>query len=715
MENLKKKFIDYINDDNYVPKTMKEILIDLGYFNPSDLKEFNQIYDILNQMKEQRYYFESKKSRIVSPLMMNLHIGTFISNRKGFGFIRYDKKDIRDLYIPSKDRFTAMNGDRVVAEITKEASGYTRAEGRIVDIVERVTTQIVGRFKDHDNFGFVIPRDDSLCSDIFIPKKYKNSAKEDDVVVVEIIHWQTMEKKNPEGKIVEVLGNKDDRGIEIESIIREHGLPLEFQQKVLDEANYVAVPIPEEEYERRRDLRNESIFTMDGADAKDLDDAIQVKLLDNGNYLLGVHIADVTHYVREKSNLDKEALKRATSVYLVDKVIPMLPKQLSNGVCSLNPNEDKLTLSVEMEIDNKGNVVKYDIFESIINSKARMVYTDVSDILENNDRGKKIKYAELVDDFRYAEKLARILMKKREKRGALDFNFPEPYIHLDDKGRPYSIEPYERRIANRIIEEFMLVANETVAEHFYWLGIPFVYRIHETPSSTKMESLNNFMNQYNIIVKGDLEEVHPKSLQKIIKEVEGKQGEKAIHTLILRSLKQAKYSPECSGHFGLAAKYYCHFTSPIRRYPDLQIHRIIKEYINKGISGRREDKLKDIVFKASEQSSEMERKAEVAERDIDKYYKCIYMEDKIGEEFTGIISSVTGYGFYVELPDTVEGLVPISSLTQDSYIYDENKHELIGQGYSNEMHIISFKIGDEVNVKLDSVNPEAREITFSLL
>ena len=709
-ERIKKEIVDFINSDDYKPMTLDEISEELKL-----LEEYTKedIIEVIKELDNDLYIVYTKKQRVLSPLQANTHVGTFIAHKKGFGFVKYDKEDMQDLFIPSKNVNHAMHGDRVIAEIIKEASGFKRREGSIVTVIKRNTHQVVGVFERHEHFGFVKPREKSV-GDVYIPEKFFNEAEEGDVVVVELTCFPYKDKK-AEGKIVEVLGNENDRGIEIESIIREHGLPLEFNQKVLDNANHVAVPIPEEEYERRRDLRNETIFTMDGADAKDLDDAIQVKLLDNGNYLLGVHIADVTHYVREKSNLDKEALKRATSVYLVDKVIPMLPKQLSNGVCSLNPNEDKLTLSVEMEINDKGTVVRYDIFESIINSKARMVYTDVSDILENNDRGKKIKYAELVDDFRYAEKLARILMKKREKRGALDFNFPEPYIHLDEKGRPYSIEPYERRIANRIIDEFMLVANETVAEHFYWLGIPFVYRIHETPSSTKMESLNNFMSQYNIIIKGDLEEVHPKSLQKIIKEVEGKQGEKAIHTLVLRSLKQAKYSPDCSGHFGLAAKYYCHFTSPIRRYPDLQIHRIIKENLNGGLSSRRQDKLKDIVLKASEQSSEMERKAEVAERDIDKYYKCIYMENKIGEEFTGIISSVTGYGFYVELPDTVEGLVPIASLIQDSYIYDENKHELIGQGYSNEMHIISYKIGDEVKVKLDSVNPEAREITFSVL
>ena len=709
MDELKKRVINYINDDKYIPLKPTELAIKLGI----ESHQMNDFFKLIDDLKSEMYLILTKKDRIIPPNQAGIFVGKFISHRKGFGFVESDKEDERDLYIPMKDVGDAMHGDRVLAEITREASGYKRAEGKVVEVITRTVTQIVGTFKPHEHFGFVVPREKSLRTDVYIQEKYFNGAKEDDVVVVEILQWAKDDKK-PEGKIIEVLGNKDNRGIEIESIIREHGLPLEFQQKVLDNANYVAVSIPEEEYDRRRDLRDKHIFTMDGADAKDLDDAIQVEMLDNGNYLLGVHIADVTHYVKEKSELDKEALKRATSVYLVDKVIPMLPKQLSNGVCSLNPNEDKLTLSVFMEIDSRGIVVWSSIEETIINSKARMVYTDVSDILENNDRGLKIKYAELVDDFRLAEKLARVLMKKREKRGALDFNFPEPYIHLDENGKPYSIEPYERRIANKIIEEFMLVTNETVAEYFYWLGIPFVYRIHETPSSTKMETLNSFINQFNILIKGDLEEVHPKALQKIIKEMEGKPGEKAINTLLLRSLKQAKYSPDCSGHFGLAASYYCHFTSPIRRYPDLQIHRIIKEFINGGINNRRQDKLKDIVFKASEQSSEMERKAEVAERDIDKFYKCIYMEDKIGEEFEGIISSVTNYGFYVELPDTVEGLVPIEYIEGDSYIYNEKNHELIGQGYSNEVHIISYKIGDKVNIKVEHVNAETREITFKL-
>ena len=709
MEDIKKSIISLVNDDKYIPMTITEICLKLG------LENSHGVMKIMEELIEDLYIIVTKKNRIISPNQAGMFVGKFISHRKGFGFVESDKEDERDLYIPSKDVGDAMHGDRVLAEIVKEQSGHKRAEGKVVRVIKRTVTQIVGTFKPHEHFAFVVPREKSLRTDVYIQEKYFNGAMEDDVVVVEILQWAKDDKK-PEGKVIEVLGNKYNRGMEIESIIREHGLPLEFEQKVLDNANHVAVPIPEEEYERRRDLRDKHIFTMDGADAKDLDDAIQVEMLPNGNFMLGVHIADVTHYVKEKSNLDKEALKRATSVYLVDKVIPMLPKQLSNGVCSLNPDEDKLTLSVFMEINNKGDVVKNTIEETIIRSKARMVYTDVSDILENDDRQLKIKYADLVDDFRLAEKLAKILMKKREKRGALDFNFPEPYIHLDEKGIPYDIEPYERRIANKIIEEFMLVTNETVAEYFYWLGIPFVYRIHETPSSSKIEALNKFIHNYDLLIKGDIEEVHPKAIQKILKSIDGKPEERAISSLVLRSLKQAKYSPDCSGHFGLAAKYYCHFTSPIRRYPDLQIHRIIKEFINKqGLNSNRQNKLKDIVLKASEQSSEMERKAEVAERDIDKYYKCLYMENKIGQEFKGFISSVTPYGFYVELPDTVEGLVPIESLKDDYYEYNENTQELIGQGLkTTEMHIISFKVGDELTVKLVNVNTEAREITFNI-
>lgn len=706
MDKLKEKVIKMVNDDKYIPLTPTELAIKLE-LNQEEICTFNKL---IKEMIEDLYLVVTKKGRIIPPSQTSSFVGKFISHRKGFGFVQSDKEGIQDLYIQSKDVNGAMHNDRVLAEITKPASGDKRAEGRILRVIKREVTKVVGTFKPNNHFGFVTPMEKEITTDIYISEKYFNGAKENDRVVVQITKW-AKDNKKPEGMIIEVLGNKDERGIEIESIIREHGLPLEFPSKVLDEANYVAVPIPNEEIERRRDLRNKLIYTIDGVDAKDLDDAISVDLLDNGNYQLGVHIADVTHYVKEKSNLDKDALKRATSVYLVDKVIPMLPKQLSNGVCSLHPKTDKLTLSIFMEIDKKGKVVNYEIIESVIDSKFRLNYTEVSNVLENKENETSLHDSkELLESLINAEKLAKILMKKREKRGALDFDFPEAYIQLDETGNVKHIEPYERRIANRIIEEFMLIANETIAEHFYWLGIPFVYRIHETPSSTKMETLNKFVNQYNLFVKGDTEEVHPKALQSIIKAIQGKKEEKAISTIILRSLKQAKYSPECTGHFGLAASYYCHFTSPIRRYPDLQIHRIIKEFINNEMTSRRQDKLKDIVLKASEQSSEMERKTEVAERDIHKYYKCLYMEDKIGEEFEGMISSVTSFGIYVELPDTVEGLIPISNLVDDYYIFNETEFNMAGQN-TNKM----FKVGDEIKVKLDLVNVDSREITFSIV
>ena len=409
-------------------------------------------------------------------------------------------------------------------------------------------------------------------------------------------------------------------------------------KKVLEEAQKVAQPIPQEEIDRRLDIRDLNIFTIDGEDAKDLDDAISIERLSNGNFKLGVHIADVTHYVHEKSKLDKEALKRATSVYLVDTVIPMLPKTLSNGVCSLNPHEDKLTLSVFMEIDRKGNVKQYDIKETIINSKARMTYTEVSDILEHDDEELKAKYSHVADDFKTAEELAKILMQRRNQRGAIDFDFPEAKIILTPEGKVSDIKEYERRISNRIIEEFMLITNETVAEHYFWLNIPFVYRIHETPSSEKMQELGKFVSTFGYTIKGDLEEVHPKALQSIISAIKGKKEEEAISTIMLRSLRQARYSPECSGHFGLAAKYYSHFTSPIRRYPDLQIHRIIKEQLNNKINKKRQEQLVNIVDYASTQSSERERAADLAERDVKDYYKAVYMEDKVGEEFDGVVS-----------------------------------------------------------------------------
>lgn len=704
-EELKQKLLGLISEAAYNPLKKEELAMIFDIHHT----EMPMFYNFLDELVESGYLILTKKGKYTSPNQMGLFVGKLVSHKKGFGFVESDEEYTQDLFIPADSLNGAMHNDRVIAEITTPATDEKRAEGKIIKVVERAITDVVGTFQESKNFGFVLPDNKKFNKDIFIPKKFFNGARGNDKVVCRITQWPTEDRK-PEGKIIEILGQKGDRYVEIASVIREHGLPEEFPKKVLDEAEKVAIEIPQEEIDRRLDIRDMNIFTIDGEDAKDLDDAVSIEVLDNGNYKLGVHIADVTHYVKEKSKLDKEALKRATSVYLVDKVIPMLPKTLSNGVCSLNPFEDKLTLSVFMEIDHKGEVVKHDIKETIINSKARMTYTEVSDILEKDDEKLKKTFAKVADDFFTAEKLARILMKRREKRGAIDFDFPEAKIILNNDGDVVDIKQYERRISNRIIEEFMLITNETVAEHFFWLNMPFVYRVHETPAHEKIETLNKFISTFGYVIKGDLESVHPKALQGIIEQIHGKTEEKAISTIMLRSLKQARYSPECVGHFGLAAQYYSHFTSPIRRYPDLQIHRIIKEFLNGKISQKRQDQLAQIVDYASTQSSEREREAELAERDVKDIYKARYMEDRVGEEFVGIVSSVTSFGMFIELDNTVEGLVRLADMGDDYYIFDENTFTILGERTKK-----MYRIGDVVKIKVEKVNVDFKEIDFKLL
>lgn len=705
LPGLKERLLGLINDPAYTPLKKEELAL-IFDIHPTEMPMF---YNFLEELEEDGYIGKTKKGKIASPKSMGYFVGKFVAHRKGFGFVESDEEYTQDLFIPAADVNGAMHNDRVVAEITKPATDERRAEGAIIKVLEREITKVVGEFQSNKTFGFVIADEKKFNQDIYIPKKYFSGAKDGDKVVVQITIWPQAGRK-PEGKIIEVLGPKGEKEVEILSIIRAHGLPEEFPKKVLEEAQKVAVPIPQEEIDRRLDIRDLNIFTIDGEDAKDLDDAISIERLSNGNFKLGVHIADVTHYVHEKSKLDKEALKRATSVYLVDTVIPMLPKTLSNGVCSLNPHEDKLTLSVFMEIDRKGNVKQYDIKETIINSKARMTYTEVSDILENDDEELKAKYSHVAEDFKTAEVLARILMDRRSKRGAIDFDFPEAKIILTPEGKVSDIKEYERRISNRIIEEFMLITNETVAEHYFWLNIPFVYRIHETPSPEKMQELGKFVSTFGYTIKGELEEVHPKALQSIINAIKGKREEEAISTIMLRSLKQARYSPECSGHFGLAAQYYSHFTSPIRRYPDLQIHRIMKEHLNNKINKKRQEQLVNIVDYASTQSSERERAADLAERDVKDYYKAVYMEDKVGEEFDGVVSSVTSFGMFIELPNTVEGLSRLANMGDDYYIYDEMTYTIIGERTRK-----TYRIGDPVRIKVDNVNVDLREIDFKIL
>ena len=705
LPGLKERLLGLINDPAYTPLKKEELAL-IFDIHPTEMPMF---YNFLEELEEDGYIGKTKKGKIASPKSMGYFVGKFVAHRKGFGFVESDEEYTQDLFIPAADVNGAMHNDRVVAEITKPATDERRAEGEIIKVLEREITKVVGEFQSNKTFGFVIADEKKFNQDIYIPKKYFSGAKDGDKVVVQITVWPQAGRK-PEGKIIEVLGPKGEKEVEILSIIRAHGLPEEFPKKVLEEAQKVAVPIPQEEIDRRLDIRDLNIFTIDGEDAKDLDDAISIERLSNGNFKLGVHIADVTHYVHEKSKLDKEALKRATSVYLVDTVIPMLPKTLSNGVCSLNPHEDKLTLSVFMEIDRKGNVKQYDIKETIINSKARMTYTEVSDILENDDEELKAKYSHVAEDFKTAEVLAKILMERRSRRGAIDFDFPEAKIILTPEGKVSDIKEYERRISNRIIEEFMLITNETVAEHYFWLNIPFVYRIHETPSPEKMQELGKFVSTFGYTIKGDLEEVHPKALQSIISAIKGKREEEAISTIMLRSLKQARYSPECSGHFGLAAQYYSHFTSPIRRYPDLQIHRIMKEHLNNKINKKRQEQLVNIVDYASTQSSERERAADLAERDVKDYYKAVYMEDKVGEEFDGVVSSVTSFGMFIELPNTVEGLSRLANMGDDYYIYDEMTYTIIGERTRK-----TYRIGDPVRIKVANVNVDLREIDFKIL
>lgn len=702
---LKERLLGLINDSAYSPLKKEELAV-IFDIHPAEMPMF---YNFLDELEEDGYIGRTKKGKIMSLNQMGLFVGKFVSHRKGFGFVESDEEYTQDLFIPADNVNTAMHNDRVIAEIVTPATDDRRAEGKIIKVVKREVTEVVGLFQPSKNFGFVVPDNKKFNQDIYIPKKFFSGAKENDKVVVEITVWPSEDRK-PEGKIIEVLGQKGERGVEIDSIVKAHGLPEEFPKKVLDEAEFVAVPIPEEEIQRRFDIRDLKTFTIDGEDAKDLDDAVSIEKLSNGNFKLGVHIADVTHYVREKSKLDKEALKRATSVYLVDKVIPMLPKTLSNGMCSLNPFEDKLTLSIFMEINDKGEVVKHDIYESVINSKARMTYTEVSDILEKDDPLLKKTFSHMVDEFKMSEELARILMKRRERRGSIDFDFPEAKIILNKDGEVVDIKHYERRISNRIIEEFMLISNETIAEHYFWLGLPFVYRVHETPSAEKMEQLSKFVATFGYTIKGDLEDVHPKALQAIVENIKGKREEEAISTILLRSLKQARYEPTCLGHFGLAAKYYCHFTSPIRRYPDLQIHRIIKEQLNNKINQKRQDQLSNIVEYASTQSSERERAAELAERDVHDYYKACYMADKVGQEFEGTISSVTNFGMFVELENTIEGLVRLANMADDYYIYDDMTYTIIGERTKK-----TFRIGDPVRIRVDRVNVDFREIDFELL
>lgn len=704
MSKIKESILEFLRRESYRPMSAEE----LAKAFQIDRKQIGEFLSIIDEMEEEGLIFKTSKEKYGLPEKMNLVIGKLQGHQKGFGFVIPDDEKLMDVFIPAENINGAMHNDRVVARIVKAATPTKTAEGEIIKIIKRANTRVVGTFEKNSYFGFVIPDDKRIYQDIFISKSNFNGAKDGDKVIVEVTKWPE-KRRNPEGRIIEVLGNKNKPGIDILSIIKKYNLPEEFPKEVEEYANAIPDEIPEKEIKRRRDLRDLKIVTIDGEDAKDLDDAVSIERLPDGKFKLGVHIADVTYYVKEKSPLDKEALKRGTSVYLVDRVIPMLPKKLSNGVCSLNPRVDRLTLSCVMTIDQNGKVVDYEIFESVIKTCERMTYTDVTKILRDNDPDLIKRYDYLYEDFKAMEELCNILNRKRMQRGALDFDFEECKIILDEKGKPVEVKPYERDIANRIIEEFMIVCNETIAEHMFWANIPFVYRIHEDPDYEKIMHFNEFVHNLGYKVKF-AKDIHPKMLQEVLESAKGKKEQPIVDMLLLRSLKQARYSPECSGHFGLASKYYCHFTSPIRRYPDLIIHRIIKEYLKGKIDEKRIEKLKAVVEKAAKQSSDMERLADEAERETEDLKKAEYMAERIGEIYTGIISSVTHFGMFVELPNTIEGLVHINSMTDDYYIFDENLYALIGE----ETRKI-YRLGDEVKVKVHRVDIESRNIDFVLV
>ncbi len=636
----------------------------------------------------------------------NIHRGIMEKNRRGFGFVKCEGEE-RDVFVSAASMNGAMNGDEVEVDLIPEYLWKDSPEGIVTRIVSRNTTEVAGTFEKSKKFGFVIPESRRQKEDIFVRKKDFSGAKRGDKVIVRITKYPDR-KNSAEGHITEIISRFGQPGGDIKALARSYGMRETFPSRASAEAKAMKKRgVRKEDLKGRRDLRNKTVFTIDGRDSKDFDDAVSIELLKNGNYLLGVHIADVAHYVSEGGYLDKVAAERGTSVYLIDHVVPMLPKDLSNNICSLNPHEDRLALSVDMELTKEGRLVSHEIYESVINSSERLVYDDVSDILENGDEALSEKYGHIKNELLMMKTLAEALKKNRESRGSLDFDLDESYIRLDKSGVPVSVEAASRRIANRMIEEFMLLANETVAEHFYWMGIPFIYRVHEKPALEKIESLKVFLQSFGIRLRGSDGNIHPKALSDVLSQVKGRTDENIVNTVTLRSMQKAYYSTSCEGHFGLAMKYYCHFTSPIRRYPDLMIHRIIKAVIKGELDDDKRKSFEISAENAAKTSSDAEKKAVEAEREVEKMKKAEYMSYHIGERFDGVISGVTGFGIYVQLENTVEGLIRIDSLYDDHYDHIENKYMLIGRHTRK-----TYKLGDEIGIIVDDVDTDRNEIDF---
>ena len=667
-----------------------------------DKKDFREVLDAL--AREGKISIDLKGK--IKPLPADVKVGKYMATQRGFGFVRVEGED-DDIFIPGSYTKSALDGDTVQVLVKKEGGEGKRREGQVLNILERGNSVLVGTYTRSRNFGFVTPDNQKFTKDIYVAKAESKGAVTGHKVVVEITDFGD-EQRKPEGRVLEILGHVNDPGVDILSVIKAYGLPEEYPEDVMKQIENIPDEVEEKEKAGRADFRDLQTVTIDGEDAKDLDDAITISK--EGNmYHLGVHIADVSQYVTEGSPLDKEALKRGTSIYLVDRVIPMIPHKLSNGICSLNQGVDRLALSCMMDINEKGEIVKHKICESVINVTRRMSYTSVHKIIEEKDEAERKEYEELIPMFELMYELADILQARREKRGSIDFDFPEAKIILDEKGKPIDVKEYERTQANRIIEEFMLAANQTVAEEYFWNELPFVYRTHETPDMEKIQNLALFIENFGYTLKIKEDEIHPKEVQKLMRSIAGKPEEGLIGRLALRSMKQARYTTECEGHFGLALKYYCHFTSPIRRYPDLQIHRIIKENIHGGMKDKRIEHYQKILPEVAEQTSALERRADDAEREVEKMKKAEYMEQFVGKDFEGTISGLTTWGMYVELPNTIEGMIRVADIPGDYYYYDEDLHRMVGEQTGKV-----YKMGEPLRIIVAGVDKLTRTIDFVL-
>ena len=699
LEKRKQVLENLMNDKQYVPMKIKELAIILQV--PRENRE--ELLEVLEELIRDGKVEQTKRGKY-KIAEMPVFTGKFVGNARGFGFVELEEEK-EDIFISEANAGAAVHGDTVQISLLPAKTGKRR-EGVVIKVLDHAITEIVGTYQQNRNFGFVIPDNLKFTKDIFIPIEHSRGAVNGHKVVVEITDYGS-DEKSPEGKVKEIIGHVNDPGTDVLSVVYAYDLPLEFPEKVLNQVERVGCEVTAADCLGRMDLRDWQMVTIDGEDAKDLDDAISITK--EGNlYHLGVHIADVANYVQENSALDREALKRGTSVYLVDRVIPMLPHRLSNGICSLNQGADRLALSCLMDVDEKGNVIGHQIAETVIRVDRRMTYTSVKKIL-SGDETEAEEYRELVPMFRRMEELSALLRARRKKRGSIDFDFPESKILLDEQGRPTEIKPYDRNVATKIIEDFMLLANETVAQDFYWQELPFVYRTHENPDPEKIQQLALFINNFGYAIKNNRDEIHPKEIQKLLARIEGAPEEAMISRLTLRSMKRAQYTVECSGHFGLAAKYYCHFTSPIRRYPDLQIHRIIKDALRGRMNQDKISHYQGILPEVASHSSQMERRADEAERETEKMKKAEYMEQHVGEVFSGVISGMTNWGFYVELENTVEGMVHVTNLYDDRYYYREESFDMAGADTGKV-----YKLGQRVKIRVLGADKKSRLIDFEL-